>query len=80
MQRIFDNISTKLLPALQKNLELFSHADFWVGYSNLRAWKHLAAYIEKWSGDKASLGYIMVCIISGVILDLNLSIFFKHRI
>ncbi|MGB7922334.1 MAG: hypothetical protein WCF57_03735 [Pyrinomonadaceae bacterium] len=50
MPRIYDNIEQKLLPALCDALEPATHADFCVGYFNLRGWKQLDSYIERWEG------------------------------
>ena len=49
MPRIFDN-NQELLPAFQQTLEVANRADFCVGYFNLRGWKRLHPFIERWSG------------------------------
>ena len=60
MPRIFDNIEQDLLPALQQTLEVADHADFCVGYLNMRGWKKLDGFVERWPGGDGNCCRLLV--------------------
>ncbi len=60
MPRIFDNIEQKLLPALRDALKPATRADFCIGYFNLRGWKQLDSYVERWVGGEGKCCRLLV--------------------
>ncbi len=60
MPRIFDNIETSLLPALQETMQVAERADFCVGYFNLRGWRHLSPQVDRWAGGESQCCRLLV--------------------
>ena len=60
MPNIYDNIELSLLPILQGSMKMATHADFCVGYFNLRGWKQLSQGAEIWAGGAGSQARVLV--------------------
>jgi len=60
MPKIFDNIENHLVNALKDTFEVSKRSDFCVGYFNLRGWKQVADYVDKWDGTEDSRCRLLV--------------------
>jgi superfamily II DNA or RNA helicase len=60
MPTIYDNIENQFLQGLSNSLQDATRADFCVGYFNLRGWRGVADYVEKWVGGEDSCCRLLI--------------------
>jgi superfamily II DNA or RNA helicase len=60
MPQIFDNIENHLVEGLNYTLDVARHADFCVGYFNLRGWKQVADHFDNWEGGEGNCVRLLV--------------------
>jgi hypothetical protein len=60
MPTIYDNIENQFLRGLSNSLEVATRADFCVGYFNLRGWKGVADYVDRWEGGEDSCCRLLI--------------------
>ena len=60
MPTIYDNIEQYLRTALAETMEVCERADFCVGYFNLRGWRAIDEYVEKWTGGEGHCCRLLV--------------------
>ncbi len=60
MPTIYDNIENQFLQGLSHSLEVATRADFCVGYFNLRGWKGVADYVDRWEGAEDSCCRLLI--------------------
>ena len=60
MPQVYDNIDNTLLPALQDILSVSYRADFCVGYFNLRGWRQIDDFVDKFAGGDGKCCRLLV--------------------
>jgi len=60
MPTIYDNINRHLIKGLSDSLTVSFRSDICVGYFNLRGWKVLADYMDKYSGENESKCRVLI--------------------
>lgn len=60
MPQIFDNIEKSFLPTLRETMKVSERGDFCVGYFNLRGWKALDSFVDKWTGGEGNCCRLLI--------------------